>query len=137
MEGATLAPIIDKETAMGLTGIQIFKLLPKTNCGECGSPTCLAFAMALAAGKAELGKCPTISAEAKEQLSEASAPPIRTVSIGTGEYEVKLGGETVMFRHEKTFFNKPGIAVLITGSMDDKEVSRRLAVLNELQYERV
>ena len=62
---------------MALTGIQIFKLLPKTNCGECGLPTCLAFAMALAAGKAELEKCPTISAEAKEQLSEASAPPIR------------------------------------------------------------
>ncbi len=122
---------------MALTGIQIFKLLPKTNCGECGSPTCLAFAMALAAGKAELEKCPTISDDAKAQLSEASAPPIRPLTIGTGDYAVKLGGETVMFRHEKTFFNKPGLAILITGSMDDKEVSRRLAVLNELQYERV
>jgi acetyl-CoA decarbonylase/synthase complex subunit gamma len=122
---------------MALTGIQIFKLLPKTNCGECGSPTCLAFAMALAAGKAELEKCPTISDEAKAQLSEASAPPIRPLTIGTGDYAVKLGGETVLFRHEKTFFNKPGLAILITGSMDDKEVARRLAVLGELQYERV
>jgi acetyl-CoA decarbonylase/synthase complex subunit gamma len=122
---------------MALTGIQIFKLLPKTNCGECGSPTCLAFAMALAAGKAELEKCPTISEDAKAQLSEASAPPIRPLTVGTGDYAVKIGGETVMFRHEKTFFNKPGLAILITGSMDDKEVSRRLAVLNELQYERV
>jgi acetyl-CoA decarbonylase/synthase complex subunit gamma len=122
---------------MGLTGIQIFKLLPKTNCGECGSPTCLAFAMALAAGKAELEKCPTISDEAKAQLSEASAPPIRQLTIGTGDYAVKIGGETVMFRHEKTFFNKPGLAILITGSMDDKEVSRRLAAVFELQYERV
>jgi len=122
---------------MALTGIQIFKLLPKTNCGECGFPTCLAFAMALAAGKAELEKCPTISAEAKEQLSEASAPPIRTVSIGTGEYEVKLGGETVMFRHEKTFFNKPGLALLITDKMDPPEVERRLGSLSLLQYERV
>jgi acetyl-CoA decarbonylase/synthase complex subunit gamma len=122
---------------MALTGIQIFKLLPKTNCGECGFPTCLAFAMALAAGKAELEKCPTISAEAKEQLSEASAPPIRTVSIGTGEYEVKLGGETVMFRHEKTFFNKPGIAVLLTDTMADGEVDGRINALKELQYERV
>ena len=69
---------------MALTGIQIFKLLPKTNCGECGSPTCLAFAMALAAGKAELEKCPTISDEAKAQLSEASAPPIRPLTIGHG-----------------------------------------------------
>jgi len=122
---------------MALTGIQIFKLLPKTNCGECGFPTCLAFAMALAAGKAELEKCPTISAEAKEQLSEASAPPIRTVSIGTGEYQVKLGGETVMFRHEKTFFNKPGIAVLLTDTMADGEVDGRINALKELQYERV
>jgi acetyl-CoA decarbonylase/synthase complex subunit gamma len=93
--------------------------------------------MALAAGKAELEKCPTISDEAKAQLSEASAPPIRQLTIGTGDYAVKLGGETVMFRHEKTFFNKPGLAILITGSMDDKEVSRRLAVVSELQYERV
>ncbi len=122
---------------MGLTGIQIFKLLPKTNCGECGFPTCLAFAMALAAGKAELEKCPTISDEAKEQLSEASAPPIRQFTIGTGDYAVKVGGETVMFRHEKTFFNKPGLAVLITDKMDDGEVDRRLAKVAELQFERV
>jgi acetyl-CoA decarbonylase/synthase, CODH/ACS complex subunit gamma len=122
---------------MGLSGIQIFKLLPKTNCGECGSPTCLAFAMALAAGKAELEKCPTISDEAKEQLSEASAPPIRPVTVGVGEYAVKTGGETVMFRHEKTFFNKPGIAVLVTDAMDDGEVDRRLTAMADLQYERV
>jgi acetyl-CoA decarbonylase/synthase, CODH/ACS complex subunit gamma len=122
---------------MGLTGIQIFKLLPKTNCGECGSPTCLAFAMALAAGKAELDKCPTISDAAKEQLSEASAPPIRQFTLGTGDYALKLGGETVLFRHEKTFFNKPGLALLITDAMDDQEVSRRLSIIGELQYERV
>jgi acetyl-CoA decarbonylase/synthase, CODH/ACS complex subunit gamma len=122
---------------MGLSGIQIFKLLPKTNCGECGSPTCLAFAMALAAGKAELEKCPTISDDAKEQLSEASAPPIRPVTVGVGEYAVKTGGETVMFRHEKTFFNKPGFAILVSDSMDDAEVDRRIATLAELQYDRV
>jgi acetyl-CoA decarbonylase/synthase complex subunit gamma len=122
---------------MALSGIQIFKLLPKTNCGECGSPTCLAFAMALAAGKAELEKCPTISDEAKEQLSEASAPPIRQITVGTGEYAVKMGGETVMFRHEKTFFNKPGLALLITDKMADDEVERRFSTLADLQYERV
>ena len=122
---------------MALSGIQIFKLLPKTNCGECGSPTCLAFAMALAAGKAELEKCPTISDDAKAQLSEASAPPIRLVTIGTGDYAVKAGGETVMFRHEKTFFNKPGLALLITDDMADSEVDRRIATLGEFQYERV
>ncbi len=122
---------------MGLTGIQIFKLLPKTNCGECGFPTCLAFAMALAAGKAELDKCPTLPDAAKEQLGEASAPPIRQLTIGTGDYAVKIGGETVMFRHEKTFFNKPGLAVLVTDGMDDAEVARRLGKMAELQYERV
>jgi acetyl-CoA decarbonylase/synthase complex subunit gamma len=125
------------ENPMALTGIQIFKLLPKTNCGECGFPTCLAFAMALAAGKAELEKCPTISDEAKAQLSEASAPPIRLVTIGTGDYAVKTGGETVMFRHEKTFFNKPGFALLVTDTMDDGEVDRRIGTLTEFQYERV
>jgi acetyl-CoA decarbonylase/synthase, CODH/ACS complex subunit gamma len=122
---------------MALTGIQIFKLLPKTNCGECGSPTCLAFAMALAAGKAELEKCPTISDEAKAQLSEASAPPIRMVTIGAGDYAVKTGGETVMFRHEKTFFNKPGLALLVSDAMADDEIDRRIATLAEFQFERV
>jgi acetyl-CoA decarbonylase/synthase, CODH/ACS complex subunit gamma len=122
---------------MALTGIQIFKLLPKTNCGECGSPTCLAFAMALAAGKAELEKCPTISEEARAQLSDASAPPIRQFAIGVADYAVKVGGETVLFRHEKTFFNKPGLAVLITDKMDDAAVDRRFAAIEDLQFERV
>jgi acetyl-CoA decarbonylase/synthase complex subunit gamma len=93
--------------------------------------------MALAAGKAELEKCPTLSDDAKAQLSEASAPPIRQFTLGTGDYAVKLGGETVMFRHEKTFFNKPGLAVLISSAMDDKEADRRFSALSELQYERV
>lgn len=122
---------------MALTGIQIFKLLPKTNCKDCGYPTCLAFAMALAAGKAELEKCPTISDEARAELSEASAPPIRQVAVGTGAYETRIGGETVLFRHEKTFFNKPGIAVLVSTAMTDDEINRRLESLGALQYDRV
>jgi acetyl-CoA decarbonylase/synthase, CODH/ACS complex subunit gamma len=88
---------------MALTGIQIFKLLPKTNCKECGVPTCLAFAMNLASGKAELDQCPYVSDEAREQLAEASAPPIRPVVLGAGVRKTKAGGETVMYRHEKTF----------------------------------
>ena len=87
---------------MALTGIQIFKLLPKTNCGECGVPTCLAFAMNLAAGKAELNSCPYISEESKALLSEASAPPIRPLTVGTGDNAVKIGGElfcSVMKKH--------------------------------------
>ncbi len=122
---------------MALTGIQIFKLLPKTNCGECKFPTCLAFAMALAAGKAELDACPHVSPEARAELSDASAPPIRQVGIGVGDYEVRIGGETVMFRHEKTFFNKPGLAILITDAMDEAEAERRFAKLSLYQYERV
>ncbi|HEX2964285.1 MAG TPA: acetyl-CoA decarbonylase/synthase complex subunit gamma [Syntrophorhabdaceae bacterium] len=122
---------------MGLTGIQIFKLLPKTNCGQCKYPTCLAFAMALAAAKAELDACPHVSEESRAELSDASAPPIRQLSIGTGEYELKIGGETVMFRHEKTFFNKPGFAVLITDAMSDAETERRFSALSDFTYERV
>jgi len=122
---------------MALTGIQIFKLLPKTNCGDCKFPTCLAFAMALASGKAELDACPHVSAEARAELSDASAPPIRQLGIGVGDYEVRIGGETVMFRHEKTFFNKPGLAILITDAMDDAETDRRFAKLSLYQYERV
>jgi acetyl-CoA decarbonylase/synthase complex subunit gamma len=122
---------------MALTGIEIFKLLPKTNCGECGVPTCLAFAMSLAAGKAELSKCPHVSEEAKSKLSEAAAPPILPVTIGAGESALKIGGETVMFRHEKRFENPPGIAILISDKMDDAEVDARIKKINELVYERV
>jgi acetyl-CoA decarbonylase/synthase complex subunit gamma len=122
---------------MGLTGIQIFKLLPKTNCTECGVPTCLAFAMNLASGKAELSACPYVSEEAKEQLAEASAPPIRPVKIGSGDTQVTAGGETVMFRHEKTFYNKPGFAALITTDMDDATIETKLANYLAYQYERV
>jgi acetyl-CoA decarbonylase/synthase complex subunit gamma len=122
---------------MGLTGIQIFKLLPKTNCKECGVPTCLAFAMNLAAGKAELSACPYVSEEAKAQLAEASAPPIRPLAIGSGENVVKIGGETVLFRHEKTFVNPPGVALLISDAMADGDVNERLKKFKELKYERV
>lgn len=122
---------------MALTGIQIYKLLPKTNCKECGVPTCLAFAMALAAGKAELAACPHVSDAAKAELADAAAPPIRMVEIGTGERRLKVGGETVLFRHEKTFLNPPGVAVLVTDEMADGEVAGRLDRFKTLEYERV
>jgi acetyl-CoA decarbonylase/synthase complex subunit gamma len=122
---------------MALTGIEIFKLLPKTNCKECGQPTCLAFAMNLAAGKAELTACPYVSEEAKSQLAEASAPPIRPITIGVGDKALKTGGETVMFRHEKRFENPPGLAILISDTMDESEVNARLERCKELEYERV
>lgn len=122
---------------MGLTGIQIFKLLPKTNCGECGVPTCLAFAMNLAGGKAELDKCPYVSDEAKEKLAAESAPPIRPVTIGTGDYAVKVGGETVLFRHEKTFVNPPGLAAVVSTAEDEASVNGKLERFKACQYDRV
>lgn len=122
---------------MPLTGIEIFKLLPKTNCKECGVPTCLAFAMNLAAGKAELTACPHVSEEAKTKLSEASAPPILPITIGVGDRALKIGGQTVMFRHEKRFDNPCGFALLISDAMPDTEITARLERFNSFKYERV
>lgn len=122
---------------MGLTGIQIFKLLPKTNCGECGVPTCLAFAMNLAAGKAELDKCPSVSEEAREKLASDSAPPIRPLTVGAGEYAVKVGGETVLFRHEKTFVNPPGLAAMVSTDEDEASISGKMDRQKAAQYDRV
>ncbi len=122
---------------MGLTGIEIYKMLPQTNCKDCGVPTCLAFAMKLAAGQAELDSCPHVSDEAKEKLSSASAPPVLPVTVGSGEGAFKTGGDTVLFRHEKTFVSPTGIAVLVTDKMDDADVDKRLKNFNELNYERV
>ncbi|MBF0118720.1 MAG: acetyl-CoA decarbonylase/synthase complex subunit gamma [Desulfobacterales bacterium] len=122
---------------MALTGIQIFKLLPKTNCKECGVPTCMAFAMNLAAGKAELDSCPYVSQEARDQLSEASAPPIRPVQIGKGVRKFTVGGETVLYRHEKTFFNPTAFAAIIASNISDADLDQKLKCWNALQYERV
>jgi acetyl-CoA decarbonylase/synthase complex subunit gamma len=94
---------------MPMTGLQIFKLLPNTNCKKCGYPTCLTFAMKLAAGKESLEKCPDASPEARAALGAASAPPIRGVTIGRGERALTIGEETVFFRHEKTFVRRPGL----------------------------
>ncbi|MDR2199528.1 MAG: acetyl-CoA decarbonylase/synthase complex subunit gamma [Deltaproteobacteria bacterium] len=122
---------------MALTGIQIFKLLPGTNCKKCGAATCLAFAMNLASGKAELEKCPDVSPESREKLSAASAPPIRPVTIGYGDTAVKVGGETVQFRHEKTFFNPPPIAGLIEDKTSAADIAAKVKRWQKLQYNRV
>ena len=122
---------------MALTGLDIFKKLPKTNCGDCAVPTCLAFAMKIAAGKAELSACPHISPDVVGELSEASAPPIRLVKIGNGENALEIGEEQVMFRHEKTFFHQPGIAVLITDQMSEGEVGEKIKQFKESNFERV
>jgi len=122
---------------MALTGIQIFKLLPKTNCKECGVPTCLAFAMNLASGKAELDSCPYVSDEAREKLSAASAPPIRPVVVGKGVRKATTGGETVQYRHEKTFYNPTLLAALVGSDIAAGDLETKLKAWNALQYERV
>lgn len=104
---------------MALSGIQIYKLLPQTNCKECGFPTCLAFAMKLAAKQVELSTCPYVTDESKAQLAESAAPPIRLVTLKSSGYEIKAGNEVVLFRHEKTFYNKPGLFINLT---DDQPV---------------
>jgi acetyl-CoA decarbonylase/synthase complex subunit gamma len=104
---------------MALSGIQIYKLLPQTNCKECGFPTCLAFAMKLAAKQVELSSCPYVSEESKKQLAESAAPPIRLVALKGAGAEVKAGNEVVMFRHEKTFYNKPGLFIHVKASDPD------------------
>lgn len=122
---------------MALTGLDIFKLTPRKNCKECGFPTCMAFAMKVAAGAIEIEKCPHISDEAKAKLAEATAPPMRTIKIGAGENEKALGGETVLFRHEKTFVNRPLFAVSFDDQMSDEELSRKAANIRKVDYERI
>ena len=111
---------------MALSGIQIYKMLPQTNCKECGFPTCLAFAMKLAAKQVELGSCPYVSEESKKQLAESAAPPIRLITLKADGTEVKVGNEVVMFRHEKTFYNKPGLFLRVKAS--DPDIAKKVAI---------
>lgn len=124
---------------MALTGLDIFKLLPKKNCNECGVPTCLAFAMALAAGKASLDACPYVSDEAKEALGAAAAPPIRLVKLGGegDDHVVEIGDEHVLFRHDKTFYHPPAVAIEVADTLDDAAIAARVAKINDLVFERV
>ncbi len=108
---------------MALSGIQIYKLLPQTNCKECGFPTCLAFAMKLAAKQVELSACPYVSEASKAQLAESAAPPMRLIALKSDGHELKVGNEVVLFRHEKTFYNKPGLFVRVR---DDEDVKGKV-----------
>lgn len=119
---------------MALAGIEIFKLLPKTNCKECGFPTCLAFAMQLASSKTEIEKCRWVSNETKAFLAESQAPPIRKVVLGK---DFAVGEETVFFRHEKTFVNPPGIALLIKDTEPFDVWKKKIDSFNSLKFERI
>ena len=122
---------------MALNGIQIFKLTPKKNCKECGCPTCMAFSMKVAQGAMKIEQCPHMSDEALASLSEATAPPMKTIKIGTGAEEHSLGGETVLFRHEKTFVSRTRYAMSLCTCMDDETVAQKLEDIKKVDYERI
>ncbi|MDR1358928.1 MAG: hypothetical protein LBJ48_06205, partial [Coriobacteriales bacterium] len=122
---------------MALKGLDIFKLTPKTNCKECGVPTCMAFSMKVAQGAAEITQCPHLSQDVLDQLSEATAPPMRTVRVGSGDASCELGGETVLMRHEKTFVSKPLYAVRLADDTDAAAMDACLAQIQQLDYERI
>ena len=119
---------------MALKGLDIFKLSPKKNCKECGSPTCMAFCMKVAQGAISIDKCPYFSDDAKAMLNEATAPAMKTITFGKDH---KLGGETVMFRHEKTLVNKNLYAVPVSTAMSEAEVDKKLADMAKIDYERI
>jgi acetyl-CoA decarbonylase/synthase, CODH/ACS complex subunit gamma len=121
---------------MALTGLQIQKLLPKTNCKECGSNTCLAFAMKLAAKRAELALCPYASDEAKKVLGAAGEPPVRIIELGPDK-AVRLGDESVLYRHEKTFVNRTAFAVNLNDTDDEDAIDATLAEIKRYVLERV
>ena len=119
---------------MALKGLDIFKLSPKKNCKECGSPTCMAFCMKVAQGAISIDKCPYFSEDAKAMLNEATAPAMKTITFGKDH---KLGGETVMFRHEKTLVNKNLYSVPVCTCMTEEEVDKKLADIAKIDYERI
>lgn len=122
---------------MALTGLDIFKLMPKKNCKECGQPTCLAFAMALASAKTSLDKCPYVSEEAKETLGGAAAPPIKLIKVGTGDKVRELGDEVVLFRHDKAFYHPTALAVEISDKLTGDALESKIEKVNGLKFERV
>jgi acetyl-CoA decarbonylase/synthase complex subunit gamma len=116
-----------------LKGLDIFKLTPKTNCKDCGNPTCMAFAMKVASGALPIEKCPHMSAEALSTLSEATAPPMKSYKVG----ELALGGETVLSRHEKTLVSKTLYAVQVCDCMDGAKQDEVLKSIPAVDYERI
>ncbi len=116
---------------MALTGLQVYKLLPQTNCKECGFPTCLAFAMKLAAKQAELKQCPYVTEEAKAKLEAAAAPPIRLITIAGDDAKIEVGNETVLFRHEKTFYHRPGLFLRVPDALAVEAITAQVAAAND------
>ena len=122
---------------MGLSGLDIYKLLPKTNCRECGFATCLAFAMQLAKKAAGIDKCPYLTTEVKAKLEAQALPPIKLITIGSGDRRLEIGNETVMFRHEEKFYRPTGIGFILDDNLADNEIKARIEKINQLKFERV
>jgi len=122
---------------MALTGMQIYKQLPRTNCKKCGFPTCMAFSMQVAAKQKSISDCPDISNEATSALSEESSPPMKLVKIGSGNAVFETGQETVMFRHEEKFHRKCGLAIKLAANLKDDELRSRIEEINSCKYVRV
>lgn len=122
---------------MALKGLDIFKLTPKTNCKDCGCPTCMAFSMKVAQGALEISKCPHLSEEVLSKLAESTAPPMKSLTVKAGDAEYKIGGETVLFRHEKTYVSKTLYAFTLCDTMDDAEVKAVMDESLKVDYERI
>ena len=122
---------------MALTGLEIYKQLPKTNCKDCGFPTCLAFALKMAAKQVSLDKCPHVTEEAKAALDAASRPPIQLVIIGSGDDEIKIGNETQLYRHEERFYRPTAVAVRVSDTLDESALAERAEKIGCLAFERV
>ncbi len=122
---------------MALSGLDIYKLLAKTNCKQCGFPTCLAFAMQLAAKKTSLDQCPSVSEEARRALESASQPPIKLITIGQGEGKLEVGNETVIFRHDQTFYHPCGIGFIIEDNLSEPVLKEKIEKAKKSVFERV
>jgi acetyl-CoA decarbonylase/synthase, CODH/ACS complex subunit gamma len=120
-----------------LSGIEIYKNLPRTNCGDCGLPTCMAFAMQVASKKQALDVCPHVSDEARAVLGDAQTPPMATLKLGSGDAAWTIGGETVMYRHEERFQHAPILAIRIAATLTFEAMYDRLMAIEALQFERV
>jgi acetyl-CoA decarbonylase/synthase complex subunit gamma len=122
---------------MALKALDIYKLLPKKNCKECGDPTCLTFAMKLAGGKADVDLCPYLDDTAKSVLGATTRPPIRLVKIGVGERSFAVGEEFVLYRHDKTFYHPPGILFLVSDCESREEITATTIRVRDKTFTRI
>ncbi len=122
---------------MALKPLEIYKLLPKKNCKECGEQTCLSFAMKLAQGKADPASCPYLDDEAKAALSSQTGAPIAKITIGMGSRMITVGEETVFYRHDKTFYHEPAIIYQVPDTAPAEEITALAARIREERITRI